>query len=926
MSQIAVSTLRLQSLLRRFTKMNFRSNFHRHVDQFLVFITCLTAALLLVGCLDKGDDESPPIATPSPMTPQAVVLQFDRADLLMPLIGQSYAVVAMPIDGGGNEINVGVTYASSDETVVSVDTMGNVTALGLGNAKVLATVAAVDATGGEDLVESVDVTVAELKSNARYIPIESVRELVVDRITDDNGFVARFRIDGAAIPIAVDDWVVSDDWQVLGAVISVQQDGSDLIVEYRDGQMIEVIENGSIRISATIDDFEFPPEVVVPVQTKAGLQKPGGPIASQSIESEVGGYNTLLNVLFPGEFTTSISQGIKCKVNNRGSRLFNIVTDLNPTARFDSINYQVEQDAVLGFAGSGRVSVNASFVVSFDGRIDWDGQLRGTVTCKDTLLVPATQEGPLVLSMPVGIGFSFTAELDDLSGSALVNGEMPVNLSVGLGYDIENGEFAFLDAPIQLEADSSELDIRIDVPAVQDLDSASGELKLEAFAFAVLRAGAGLGTSFGIYKKFDSLKMGVRETFDLASIERQARDASFSAKAEFEVFLKRDLADARVFFLAPPMSIVYPAIVIAEALGLINLETLLDYDFAINLATTPRGVTSAASDSAIVGEPMDFSITLDPTRWLGSYQIDELIVYRVDGEGQFSILTEVARVEAESGQTEFMWSWTPEQQDVGSVQFVTFISSLVLLGQPIQVEEVFEIPVIEDSLAPQPEFEASANAVISGRVGEEVNGLIEYRNFSASDFQEREPFQASASTSAEGFAVTASSSAGQLSYQISYSGNQCGDFFAQTRGVFALSVENSQPGRTIGGQATFSGPTTFSVSGLRESDEFNLSTTFSVRADDKSDREGLTGSASGLFENREGNAGWRTDALSEGDRLYSGGSLTIDTGALEIIEESGQADLSFRAGVGFSLNVPCDEEPTSRSFNANFTMSISPSN
>ncbi|MEL7311645.1 MAG: hypothetical protein AAFN07_09050 [Pseudomonadota bacterium] len=895
--------------------------------------TLVTLAILVVisGCLDDGGSGSTPPVSTSPPAPQAAAIVVGQRDLVLDAVGKSFAIDITPVDANGDPVAVMVSFAASDPTIVAVDTMGNITALGIGVTEVIASIDGSQTTSGNPIDIRVDVTVAELKPNAHLLPADAPQGIVIDRLTNDGGYVVRFSVDAAAYAIAAGDLVTTDDWGVVGRVLSANLADDTLELEVESGQPIDIIQNGAFQFNAAIDNFEFPTEVAIPVETQPVESNPTLTADAGSIQRDVGNLNRLLNVLFPGEFTTSISQGFKCKLSNRGTRAFNIETDLNPTIRFDGINYQVEQDALLGFANSGRVSVDANFIVTFDGRIDWDGQLRGSVVCKDTLAAPFIQEGPLVLSLPSGIGFSFTAEVDDLSGTVFVNGEMPISMLVGVGYDFDNGEFAFLDAPIELEADTSALDIRFDVPAVEDLDTVSGQLKFEAFGFSVLRAGAGLGTFFGIYKKFDSLKAGVRQTIDLASAERQARDDTFAAKAELDVFLKRDLADATSFFSAPPMVFVLPAVLAANALGVIDLETLLDYELSANLATTPVGMTTTPHDVLTVGEPADFSITLNPITWLGADQVDELLIYRIDGEGEFSILTEIERIDASPGQSNFEWNWTADEEDLGRVQFVPFVVSDFLIGQPIQVDDIFEVTVEGEETIPTPTVESFADGEvrINGDIGRFRDGRYEFERIGITEYADRQPISAIARASLEGMSAGATISFGQISLQLSLDGNICGNFNLYAGGGYDIDLRDFPAGTQIAVGGGLNGPQAYSVSftpddapGLQE---LRVDVSAFASVDDDRPLQALEDSLSGEYTIRGSEEGWDDYESPFGlPRPYRGGGAGFGTDPLTLAEGSGRAEIDVSGEIFVQLDLPCRRDVESRRFNAAITINFSP--
>ncbi|MEO0576482.1 MAG: hypothetical protein AAF004_13545 [Pseudomonadota bacterium] len=827
--------------------------------------------LLTLGACSSGSDGTPPIVSspPAPTAQKAALLEATQQRHVITEIGTVAALDVNVLDGNGEAISVAQTWRSSAPTVVSVDSMGNVTALGIGSAAITVTIDAAETTLGVDLTERIDVTVVTLQPNVVMLKVSDLTApTTVERALTDGNVVARLTLTTNAMPDAtVGDAVLLYDLSVIGEVTEVISVADNTIIDVTTRGISTVVSDAMIDVTATLDDLVFPASFVVPVEQradtlKANVRAPNerlGTVAAPSI-------NTLLDNMFDGEFGITLGGGFKCSSSIEDAEL-TLTSNLNPDLNYRDISVNYTEGVTGGVFESAKITLDLDADITFDGYIDWTTELQGKVTCKLLLAAPFYQAGPVVISLPIGVEFSIDVTASSIDGRANVSGTMPYRVSLVAGYDTDGG-VPYLDVPVDVVVDTDDLVVSYEIPDAGDPNTLRSQLKTTFAGFIAPRAGAGIGASIGIYKVLDHLKGGLEGTLDIATAERQASEPGFKSTLKLEAFGKRKPEDPLFMFAAPPLNAFLPVLFVIQTV--VDFEALLTFERRLALSQTPSGVTQISEQDAFVGTPVDFSLTLADPTFRSLYQIERVVVYRVEGTGLSTSLSEYTRIAADSGQTQFDWRWTPEANDAGIVRFVPFVTSSIVPGAVFQADDIFEISVLDDAGPTTIDNLLSASVSVRGTMR-----LITPSSSDTVDINETEnmenPFNADARASAlnQDILVQATAAFGVLRVRIDVDTRYCGSLNIDASASLRQSVRNFRAGETFSVAGSYSGPRSFDLGGddnSRSSVEIEVNAAGSL--DDK-----LTGggqSSDGYYEfyfNGDEN-GWSTDP----DYNYRGGS------------------------------------------------------
>ena len=203
-----------------------------------IVLVALAPLIALLACGDGGPAE---VTTPTPPVPASVTVVPSTATLAA--LGQTLQLNATVLDRSGQAIpGVSVSWTSSDESVVTVDATGLVTATGNGATSITAAVTGTSVSG------SAQVTVAQQPSEIALSPEQqSFRALgdtvrLTARVLDANGHV----VEDAAL-----DWVSTDP-----SVVSV--DDAGLVTAVGEGSASVLATSGPAEGSA---DFSVEQQV-----------------------------------------------------------------------------------------------------------------------------------------------------------------------------------------------------------------------------------------------------------------------------------------------------------------------------------------------------------------------------------------------------------------------------------------------------------------------------------------------------------------------------------------------------------------------------------------------------------------------------------------------------------------------------------------
>ncbi len=169
----------------------------------------LTGTLLLgLACGDGGAGPEPP---PKPPGPVPTRIELSQTSVMLAAIGATAQVSATVFDQNGQQVQVTVSWSSSDEAVAVVDGSGLVTARGNGSAAVTATVAKVFASASLTVLQET----AEFRvewGEPRVLLGDSLR-VTIPVATDANGqpidpsLIKWHSSDSSVLTVATDGWL-----------------------------------------------------------------------------------------------------------------------------------------------------------------------------------------------------------------------------------------------------------------------------------------------------------------------------------------------------------------------------------------------------------------------------------------------------------------------------------------------------------------------------------------------------------------------------------------------------------------------------------------------------------------------------------------------------------------------------------------------
>lgn len=130
------------------------------------------------------------------------------------------------------------------------------------------------------------------------------------------------------------------------------------------------------------------------------------------------------------------------------------------------------------------------------------------------------------------------------------------------------------------------------------------------------------------------------------------------------------------------------------------VETEWAYDYVLD--HSPHGTFVTAAEDFEPDVPVVFDIALDEVVFLEAldfgwdtadpsfYNVSELVIYRVETDsetGDVIALVEEDRLAASDGQTSWEWTWTPTQDDQGTVRFTAFVDTAMVPGLELEVSD-----------------------------------------------------------------------------------------------------------------------------------------------------------------------------------------------------------------------------------------------
>ncbi|MEM9171661.1 MAG: Ig-like domain-containing protein [Pseudomonadota bacterium] len=868
-------------------------------------VLMLLIAVVNAGCLNEGDPGTSPSAqVPTPVAKVAQA-RFTTGDVLMPVIGATQALAFDVRDANDDAIAVAVNWTSSNPAAVSVDTLGNVTALAIGTAVISASIGGGDTVSGMPLQVSVNVSAVAVRATTRTASAdELLAPIEIMSTTANAGYVATVVLPDFGQAFAVGEGLIMTDYSVVGTIESAALADGQWTLSVASADIGSLLLDAELLFSASQDTVEFLTAAPTPVgKLDAPAQNlPDSALFSSRAALQSTTISGLLEDILPG-FVTSIDQSFKCSTDT-GADATAINPQLSPSIDINDVDLSLRRIIRNGGTEEVSIAIDTDFDVTFDGYIEWTPTLTASITCKRILRVPFRQLGPVVIMLPLGIGFTLELQGQGVGGRVSVQGTMPASVSFTGSAILDAAGEVTLDAPLDIQLNTDDVDVSVTVPDSPS-DALSAKVDAKVFGFALPRVGLGVGANFGLYSLLDHWRLGLSASLDVANETRQVRDETFKADAMLSVYGKREVPETNPLFRQVPfVNILW----VTDALGLYSaadLAELMSFEVDTVVSESPTGVTQRSILEPVLGDTIEFALTLSPENFLGAYQIDEVVVYRVIGEGLSASLVEFTRIVATDGQTLFEWNWQPTEQETGIAKWAIFATSRAFGGLVFQVDDVFEVNVIDDSAAPPVETRIRTRASVGVRGRVTLTGTrLEDLEESDSSIQDN---SAVATLSTSGVNAVASASGNTLIVDVGFNGRLCGEFDISASAAAVLDRRNLPPGTVVAGSGSLSGPAVIDLNGYDETRGLLMIVNVSGEVANEIRLEGSETSANGTFifqpANPDAHLTWDTE------RSYQGGSAQLVPEALMVPPggpESG--DVEADLGIGIFLDIPCGRD------------------
>ena len=611
-------------------------------------------ALSLLACgggAGGGNPGSNSGAASSSASSTPASIEIAPNTVLLTQTGQTKPLNATVRDAGGNTVTAPLTWESSNPQAVSVNAQGVLTAVGSGSSQITART-------GE--VRSAPLLAVRTDVPAGAVLLQDSQIVGEPEATDPTAppnpaNTYRVRLTGVAAP-QVGALLLNTESKIVGGrVQSVQTVGGDYVVtlervparqmfprlqlrELFDLSQAEVVFPADLQSSYTIardgNTYTFAP-IPGRVELNPSSAKPAtasgdrlqkaaassdfkiGPFKCKStLDGAAGAGSEVLALSSPPVFSASFKPSVDV-----------IYTEANGLERFV---------LVAEPAFSGTVGLQA--VVAFEGKI----------TCEVELLsIRLPIGGPIALiiggQLPVGMGVELGGKLTVANFGVSATASVSTALRLGLGCpdgtncavvtEVDPLKTAFtpqMDLPLLVE------DIRLE-PSL----SIYGYIK------------ASIGNPFLRALRFDAFKATVGPSLkgSFAPKSAQMFDPAYQSSYKLVGEIK---AGADTNFID-----------LAAFLGLNNIAANA-LELSADIASTPAGTVTANKVNAVLGETVEFTVKLDPTKIdflpvVGPYNVKRVVLVRDISAVPLlgAVSKEVASVDAVRGQTEFKLSFTP---------------------------------------------------------------------------------------------------------------------------------------------------------------------------------------------------------------------------------------------------------------------------
>ena len=598
--------------------------------------TLLLVTAIGSGCGSSGRGNPDGGGNPGP---GIVRVEVSPGAVLLGAAGQTHALTAHAFNAQNVEVQTTFTWTSSHPDQVTVDSTGKLTSVAIGSAQITAV------AGG---VTSAATTVLVAETAPGAVMVTDAQVVSVGPVTftpaDGPGGVGtqyEVRLKGVSPAPAVGTILLaSEGAQVAGKVVSTRDESGTLVATLELRPMYEVLGRYSIDWDLDVAPFGGPDVLATPSATAAGTRSSALSTANDTALQQ---FNTV-------DCDATVDAKLASKKVSLGptSSLRWIVQETRPDPN--------QSPTHVKHALQGQFALVGTVEIGFNPQVSVDA------TCKFTLppIRIAAFGVASVLVMPairLGVGLDLHAALQVASATVGLTGT--VGFQTEIGWECGPGPCVGLATLTEID------DVK---PKLQSTDTHGIQVDLSArlYAFAGLDLAilGGLGGYFGIAEA----QIGPKQSASLADEDDQAQlpDSSSSYKLDL------------VGSIAPGAGLK------SAIKKLINDDAVsvdLTFQRALPLSTSPRGTMSVSKTQAAVGDPVKFTVDIDPATasYLGiGYNIVSIEFYRVKlGDPEFTLFPDLEIFPSASNQTHFEKDWTPRSSDIGMYQFAAFVHTEV---------------------------------------------------------------------------------------------------------------------------------------------------------------------------------------------------------------------------------------------------------
>lgn len=622
-----------------------------------VLITALTA------CGGGGGDPTPPVSV-EPISRVEIV----QTGLILTATGSSKALKAVAYGASGGEVAAAFTWKSTRTDAVTVNIDGTVTSQ-RANGSALVTAEAQGISSAPLLVAVTAPPVGALLLTDDQIVGEPVE---TDASATPN-FANTYRavLTGVQAPSVGTLVINTDSKAVAGRVVAVTVNGAETMVTlslvslremFPALDIDELIDLGNAFVEYTPDiaarydiaragnTFSFTPKTVV---------APSAAGDGRAFRKAATGTRALPPFSKCETSITGLSEGAPLPIALSAPPLFSVTINPKLSLLYTSAN------------GLERFVVSAEPTVKVEGGVAVAVAFEGKVECSvDLFTIRIPVGGPLSFVVgglvPVGVGIEAGGKVT--LATLGIGTKVETKAKAQVGFACPGGT----DCSFVRSLDGFSLDV---TPTITTPSLANLRVEPSIAAFGTVKAA--IGNPFFKSLRFEAVKVkaGGKLEGSFAPQSTQLLDAAY--KSDYKLSLE---ASAGV------------GADLSGALSLLGLAgvSAIELKISTDLATSPAGLATGAVTTSIsrsgtstgtdparfqIGDSIGVTVKLDPatTTFLGIYNVSRVLLVRNSG-GQ---LTELGRVVAATGQTEF--SFSVLAADAGSVGELSAFTVTALL-------------------------------------------------------------------------------------------------------------------------------------------------------------------------------------------------------------------------------------------------------